>query len=87
MPKYLFQVSYSTDGVKGLLHDGGTKRKSVVKTMIESAGGTLEAFYYAFGGYDVICIADLPDDTSAAAVSLTASAVYIVSNTECTCIS
>ena len=71
MPKYLLQASYNSDGVKGLLKDGGAKRRGAAKTLIESLGGKLEAFYFAFGDTDVIAIADFPDNASAAASSLT----------------
>ncbi|MFI5047371.1 MAG: GYD domain-containing protein, partial [Acidimicrobiia bacterium] len=37
-------------------------------------GGSLEAFYFAFGETDVYVIATLPDDATAAAVSLTVGA-------------
>jgi uncharacterized protein with GYD domain len=42
----------------------------VVEDVVRSLNGTLEAFYYAFGNVDVYAIVDLPDATSAAAVSL-----------------
>ena len=74
MPKYLFQASYTRKGVKGLLKDGGSKRAKVVDALITEAGGTLEAYYFAFGDNDVYCIAELPDDATAAAVSLAVSA-------------
>ena len=74
MPKYLLQVSYSPDGAKGLMKDGGSKRRAAARTLIESLGGKLETFYYAFGETDVIAIVDLPDNAAAAAGSLTLAA-------------
>ena len=74
MPKYLIRGSYTAEGVKGLLKDGGTKRRAVVDQTVRSVGGSLEAFYFAFGGDDVVVISDLPDDASAIAVSLAVSA-------------
>jgi uncharacterized protein with GYD domain len=68
--KYLFQGKYTDQGLKGLLKDGGTKRQAVVAGAIQSLGGTLEAFYFAFGGTDVLGIADLPDNISASTFSL-----------------
>ncbi len=73
MPKYLFQASYSTDGVKGLLSEGGTARMQVVETLTNSLGGSIETMYYAFGADDVFVIVDLPDNESAAAAALTVS--------------
>ena len=74
MPKYLIQASYTVDGLKGLLKDGGTKRRAAIEQAAESVGGKLEAFYFAFGSDDVHMILDAPDNVSVAAVSLTAGA-------------
>jgi len=74
MPKYLFQGSYSLEGVKGLLKDGGSKRRAVAQQAMQSVGGKLEAFYFAFGKHDVVGIADVPDNASIAAASLTIAA-------------
>ena len=74
MAKYLFQGSYTEQGTKGLLKDGGTKRRQVVEQLIKGLGGTLEVFYYAFGKTDFLIIADLPDGTDAMAVTLAVNA-------------
>jgi len=71
MPKYLLNASYSAEGAKGLLKDGGTKRLSAARTLVESLGGKLETLYFAFGETDVVAIVDLPDNATAAAASLT----------------
>ncbi len=70
MPKYLFQASYVGEGLKGLLKEGGSKRRETVEQTIKGMGGTLEGFYYAFGEDDVFAIADLPDNISTAALAL-----------------
>jgi uncharacterized protein with GYD domain len=74
MPKYLFEADYSVEGTKGLLKDGGSKRRAVVEQSIKSLGGKVEAFYFTFGTRDSITIVDLPDNVSAAALSLAISA-------------
>lgn len=74
MAKYLFQASYTDTGVEGLLKEGGSSRRAAVKKAVEGAGGTLDAFYYAFGFTDVFCIADLPGNVDAAAFALQVSA-------------
>ncbi len=71
MPKYLLQASYSAEGSKGLLKDGGTKRVAAARTLVESLGGKLDSLYFAFGDTDVVAIVDLPDNAAAAAASLT----------------
>ena len=78
MPKYMFTASYSVEGVKGLLVDGGTKRRATAQKAVESVGGKLEAFYYALGKHDVIGIAEMPDNVSIAALSLSISSTGAV---------
>ena len=70
MPKYLAHASYTNEGLKGLLKDGGSKRREVVEQLAKSLGGTMEAFYYAFGDDDLFVIFDLPDNVSATTASL-----------------
>jgi uncharacterized protein with GYD domain len=70
MPKFLFQGKYSADGVKGLLREGGSGRREAVDKLVASVGGRVESMYFAFGGTDVYIVADLPDNTAAAAVAL-----------------
>jgi uncharacterized protein with GYD domain len=74
MPKYLTQVSYTVEGVKGLLKEGATSRQDAIRALIESVGGKLETFYFAFGPDDLIVIADLPDNTTPAALSMATAA-------------
>ena len=74
MPKYLLQVSYTAEGAKGVLKDGGTKRREAARAAVASVGGTLESMYYAFGDYDAIVIADMPDHASVVASSIALNA-------------
>jgi uncharacterized protein with GYD domain len=74
MAKYLWQANYVGEGLKGLLQEGGSSRRAVVEKIIDSMGGKLEVFYYAFGDTDLYGIADMPDNVSAAAFALTIAA-------------
>jgi uncharacterized protein with GYD domain len=78
MSKYLVQFNYTSEGTKGLLKEGGTSRRSATEKLVKSLGGTLEAYYFAFGESDGFVIADLPDNISMAAVALTVSASGVV---------
>jgi uncharacterized protein with GYD domain len=78
MPKYLWQVSYTPQGVQSLQKDGGSGRRAAVQRFVEQAGGRLESFYFAFGEADAYLIAELPDAASAAAVSLASNALGLV---------
>ena len=79
MPKFLITASYTEQGVSGLLKEGGSGRRQAIQQMTEAAGGSLEAFYFAFGDDDVYCIVDLPDNATAAAIALNVAATGSVS--------
>lgn len=74
MPKYMLHVNYTAEGAKGLLKDGGTKRRAAAQAAAESVGGRVEAMYFAFGSTDAFVIADMPDNASCAAIAMTLAA-------------
>ncbi len=78
MPKYLVQANYVGEGIKGLLKEGGSSRAANLEQTIKSMGGSMEAFYYAFGDTDVFVICDLPDNASASALALAVAATGAV---------
>ncbi len=75
MASFMVQFSYTEQGVKGLLKEGGSKRREATEKLIKSLGGRLVAYYFAFGDYDGIAIVDGVDnvDTAAAALIVGAS--------------
>jgi len=79
MPKYLISGSYVGEGIKGLLKDGGTKRKEAVDQLMGGLGGTVESMHFAFGDDDFFIIVDGPDNVKVAAGSLMASSTGAVS--------
>lgn len=81
MAKYLVRGHYTAEGIRGVLKDGGTKRKQASEELIKSLGGKMEAFYFALGDDDVIVIVDAPDVASVAAASLTVGASGVASTT------
>jgi uncharacterized protein with GYD domain len=78
MPKYLLEASYTADGLKGLQKDKASGRREVLSQAVETLGGKLEAFYFAFGTDDVVAITDMPDNASAASLALAVSASGLV---------
>jgi uncharacterized protein with GYD domain len=82
MPKYLIKASYSPDGIKGLLKEGGSSRKAAVERVIGSLGGSVEAFYFGFGDTDAYIIAEVPDAVTAAALAATVGASGALSKYE-----
>jgi uncharacterized protein with GYD domain len=75
MPKYLLQVNYSLDGVRGVLAKGGSAREAAARAAAESAGGKIESFHFALGSTDAYVVAEFPDNAAAAALALTVAAV------------
>ena len=74
MALYLFEVTYTAEGLRGVLANGGTARQTVAQAAAESLGGTVESYLFAFGGTDLYVVADLPDNVAAAALALAVSA-------------
>ncbi len=73
MPKFMFRAALSAEGVGGVLEEGGTARRQVVGDAISQLGGSMEAFYFAFGDDDVVVVAELPDVETAAAFAMETS--------------
>lgn len=82
MAKFLVRGTYSQEGIKGVVKEGGTARKRVAATLAESLGGRLEAFYFAFGPHDFYAIGDFPDNAAAASLAATVGASGAMSSFE-----
>ena len=63
-------VSYTPEGIKGHVKEGGTARRVAVENILQKLGGRLEGFYFAFGDNDAYVISEGPDNATAAAISL-----------------
>ena len=74
MARYLVRFSYTREGLQGLVKEGGTSRRDSLARTVEAVGGTLDAFYYAFGEHDLYAIVDVPDHEAMTAVALTIGA-------------
>jgi len=72
MPWYLCTGGYSPEAW-ALMVENPSDREAAVRRVCEDAGGHLEVFYWSFGPDDWVFICDLPDDVTAAAVSVTLS--------------
>ena len=74
MSTYLFTGSFTVDGAKGILAEGGSKRRDAVEKLFASLGGTLESYHFGFGSDDFYIIGELRGNTEAASLALTTSA-------------
>ncbi|HEV7909235.1 MAG TPA: GYD domain-containing protein [Pseudonocardiaceae bacterium] len=75
MQRFLFIASYSSDGVKGIVSQGGSARRDAISTSAEKLGGRLLSFDFAFGDADVYTLVELPDQKAAAALSMAVNAI------------
>src|SRR5262245_55644631 len=80
--KFLFKASYNSEGLQGVKAQGASSRISAAQDMCKSLGGSLEAFYFAFGDTDAYVMVDLPDREAAAALAIAVGASGRLTKTE-----
>jgi uncharacterized protein with GYD domain len=73
MPLYLVRFSYTPESWKRLIQKPEDRRQAVGE-LVESVGGKLHGFWYAFGGHDGYVLTEAPDNVAAAAIAVAASA-------------
>ncbi len=73
MAHYLFQGAYASESWKTLIKNP-MHRFEAIRPAIEKLGGSIEGAWFAFGEYDFILIAEMPDNVSAAAFALAVAA-------------
>ena len=74
MPKYLVHGSYTQEGLKGLLKEGGSKRREAVEQAARGLGGSVDDFYFALGKDDFFVILDMPGIVDLSALALAVNA-------------
>ena len=73
MPYYLFQAAYTPEAW-ATLSKKPQDRRAVIQAAAEKLGGKLQGAWLTFGDYDVLCLCEMPDNASAAAFAIAASA-------------
>lgn len=69
MARFMFKVSYSKEGMQGVMKEGAVNRRTFIEKMAAEMGGSITSFDFAFGDTDVFAIAEMPDQITAAAVA------------------
>ncbi len=69
MARFMFKVSYSKEGMQGVLKEGAASRRTFIEKMAADMGGSITSFDFAFGETDVYVISEMPDEITAAAVA------------------
>ena len=69
MSFYLFQASYSSDGIKAMVGHP-QDRAAAARKMIEALGGKLHHFFFTWGSDDVVALIEMDDDKAMIAGSM-----------------
>jgi uncharacterized protein with GYD domain len=83
MPHFMVRWQFTDTSAKALVskpHD----RTGAATALVEGFGGKLHGYYIAFGEYDGVAICEFPDNTAAAACSMSAAATGAFSRFETT---
>ena len=83
MPLYLTRFSYTPETWARLIRNPEDRRKAA-QSYVESVGGSLHGFWYAFGEHDAYTLWEAPDNASMAAVALAITAGGALSSLETT---
>ncbi len=81
MPLFITYASYSHSGVKGIV-DKPSDRSSVIKALVEKAGGKFIAMYFTMGSNDVVLITEVADGSDAVATGMAVAATGSISKLE-----
>ncbi|HUG48032.1 MAG TPA: GYD domain-containing protein [Candidatus Limnocylindria bacterium] len=80
MPRFITFFSYTAESAKAMI-ERPSDRSAAAKALVESLGGTQEAFYWMQGKHDGFLITNLPDGVTAAALAVAVSATGAVGAT------
>ena len=73
MSLYMFQAAYTSESWKHQVQKQENPRDRL-RPLVEGLDGHIEGVFYAFGEYDIIVLAEMPNEEAATAFSLAASA-------------
>jgi uncharacterized protein with GYD domain len=74
MPLYMYQVAYTSESWAAQLKNPQNRAETVGRALAEAVGGKLVGSWYCFGEYDLVVVADVPDNASMTALALAVSA-------------
>ena len=83
MPQYLGRFSYSSDAVRALM-ENPQDRSEAAREVVESLGGKLLGFWFAFGEFDGVYVVELPDNAAAASLAMIIGGSGAMANVETT---
>lgn len=69
MARFMYKVTYSKEGMQGVMKEGAVNRRTFIEKLAAEMGGSVTSFDFAFGDTDLYAIVEMPDQISAAAVA------------------
>lgn len=69
MVTFLFQIRYTTEGVRGVIKDGGRARADATRGFMEALGGRIVHQGFTFGEFDSVLIVELPSEAAGVAAA------------------
>lgn len=73
MPHYMFQVAYTAEAWEGLVRRPQDRARAI-RPVVKNLKGRVISFYNSFGEYDVVLIAEMPNNEAAAGLAMSAAA-------------
>ena len=83
MAFYLLRAKYAQDSMNALVQRPEDRMLTTTR-LLKEVGGRLHYYFFCFGEYDIVLLFELPDNVSAASLSMTLSAAGTVAATETT---
>ena len=74
MPLYMYQAAYTAESLAAQLKKPENRVEAVGRAACEAVGGKLVGGWYCFGDYDLVIIADVPNNESMSAIALAIAA-------------
>ena len=74
MPLYMYEAAYTAESLAAQLKNPQNRADAVGRAACEAVGGKLVGSWYCFGDYDLIIIADVPNNESMTAIALAIAA-------------
>jgi uncharacterized protein with GYD domain len=84
MPLFMWQAAYTPESWAAQLKNPQNRAETIGHQVCESAGGKLVGAWYCFGEYDIVLVADMPDNESMTALSLAVAAGGAIKATKTT---
>jgi uncharacterized protein with GYD domain len=74
MALYMYEAAYTGESWAAQMKDPQNRVETVGRQACEAVGGKMIGGWYCFGDYDIVIIADLPNNESMAAIALAIAA-------------